>query len=93
MGGLTIPNPFGTDSLDTFQKLFDVVITFLYYIAGPIVVAVIIWAGMKFLFAKGDPAKITEARNMLWYAVVGLAIVMIGRGFIALLQSIIALGQ
>ena len=91
--GLQIPNPFGPGGLDTFQKLFDAVITFLYYIAGPIVVGMIIFAGLKFLFAKCEPGKITEAKNILWYAIVGLVVILIGRGFIALLESIIRLGQ
>lgn len=89
---LSIPNPFG-GQLDTFNKLFDAIITFLYYLAGPVVVVMIIFAGLKFLFAKGEPSKITEAKNILWYAIVGLVIILIGRGFIALLESIIALGK
>lgn len=89
---LEIPNPFG-GGIDTFQKLFDAVITFLYYLAGPVVAVMIIYAGMKFLFAKGDPGKVKEAKDILWYAVVGLVIILIGRGFIDLLESIIVLGQ
>ena len=93
LADLSIANPFGIGALDTFQNLFDAVITFLYYIGGPIVVTMILYAGFKFLFAKGDPGKVTEAKNILWYAIIGLVIILIGKGFITLLKSVIALGK
>jgi hypothetical protein len=89
--GLNIPNPFG-GQLDTFDKLFGVVILFLYYLAAPIVVIMIILAGLLFLIGRGEPSKVQTAKKILTYAIVGLVIILIGRGFIALLESIFALG-
>lgn len=88
---LIIPNPFG-GRLDTFDKLFGVVLTFLYYLAGPVVVVMIVYSGLMFLWGRGEPAKIKMAKDILLYALIGLAIILIGNGFIVLLKSILALG-
>ena len=93
MNGLSIPNPFGSGGLDTLQKLLDAVITFLYYIAGPVAVVMIVASGVLFLFAKGDTGKIKQAKDILLYAIVGLAIILIGSGFIKLIKSIFELGS
>ena len=90
-GGLSIPNPFG-GQIDTFDDLLGVAISFLYYIAGPIVVIMIVIAGLLFLFARDDSSKVQTAKRLLLYAIIGLVIILIGNGFVVLLRSIIALG-
>ena len=89
---LSIDNPF-SGSINTLNDLFNTIIAFLYYIAGPIVVVLIIYAGLMFLFGRGQPEKVNTAKKILTWAIVGLAIILIGRGFIALLNSILDLGN
>lgn len=86
-----IPNPF-SGQITTFNDLIDAIILFLYYIVGPIIVAMIVLAGLFFLFGRGEPGKVETGKKILLYAVIGLIIILIGRGFITLLQSIIDLG-
>jgi|SRR3989344_4775760 len=88
---LKIPNPF-SGNINSIQDLFDATVTFLYFVAGPIVVIMIILSGLFFLFARDQADKITTAKRILTYALVGFAIILIGRGFIALIKSILALG-
>ncbi|MEK7138928.1 MAG: hypothetical protein AAB799_01985, partial [Patescibacteria group bacterium] len=57
-----------------------------------IAVIMIVYAGVIFLTSRGEPAKVTQAKQILLYAVVGLAIIMIGKGFITLIESILNLG-
>jgi len=64
--------------------------TWLVRIASPIGVIVIVYAGVKFLMAKGDPAKINEAKQILWYAIIGLAIVFAASGLVSLVRNIIS---
>ncbi len=84
-----IPNPIQAESLVDLAKAIG---RFLFQIAIPIAVIVIIYAGILFLTSGGDKAKITTARNTLWYAVIGLAIILIGQGFFTLIKSILNLG-
>lgn len=93
MGGFTfeIPNPF-SGRISTFNDLLDAVILFLYYIAGPMIVVMIVLAGLYLTFSRGEPDKIQKGKQILLYAVIGLIIILIGRGFIVLLDSILRLG-
>lgn len=90
--GLEITNPF-SGQIKTLDDLFGAIIGFLYYIAGPIVVIMIIIAGLLFLFSRGDPNKVQTAKRLLLYAIIGLAIILIGHGFVVLLENILALGS
>ena len=81
-----IPNPLQTDSV---LDLINAIAGWLIIIAGPIAVAVIIWSGLTFMISRGDMEKIGQAKKMLWYAVIGLVIIFIGKGFITLIESII----
>jgi type IV secretory pathway VirB2 component (pilin) len=82
-----IENPLGVEN---FEDLIKGITTWLVRIASPIGVIVIVYAGAKFLMAKGDPAKINEAKQILWYAVIGLAIVFAASGLVSLVRSIIS---
>src|SRR3989338_1318660 len=90
--GISIPNPFSA-KIDTFDDLLNAVINFFYFIAGPIVVIMIIVSGLMFLFGRGQPEKVNTAKRVLLWAVVGLVVILIGQGFVKLLESIIALGN
>ncbi len=61
----------------------------IFNIAIPIVIIFIIYGGFKFVISRGNPSKVQEAKRLLWYTVIGLAIVLIGKGFIVLIQSIL----
>ena len=60
---------------------------------APIAVIMIVYAGVMFIFSKGDPQKVTTAKKILLYAVIGLAIVLINIGFKGLIDSILSAGQ
>ena len=86
--GVRLDNPIQSG---TFEELVTGIARWVGRIAIPIAVIVIIIAGIKFMIAKGDITKVAEAKKMLLYAVVGLAIVFIGGGFVSLIQSILEL--
>jgi hypothetical protein len=87
----SIPNPFG-GQIDTFDQLFGAILAFLYYLAAPIIVIMIILSGLFLLFGRGEPDKVQTARKILTYAIIGLVIILIGSGFVTLLRDIFALG-
>ncbi len=82
--------PYGPKS---FTDLLNVIITWIFNIAIPVAVIMIIWAGLTMLTAGGNPSKFEKGKKMLGYAVAGLAIIFIGKGFISLIKSILELGQ
>lgn len=82
--------PFGPTS---FTELLNVIITWIFNIAIPIAMIMIIWAGLTMLTAGGKPANYEKGKKMLGYAIAGLVVIFIGKGFISLVKSILELGQ
>jgi hypothetical protein len=83
-GGLSyrLKNPL--TGFPTIQDLFLGILDVIIVIATPIVVIFIIFAGFKYVTAKGNPSKIQEANNALMYAIIG-GILIIGARAIALI--------
>ncbi len=86
-----ITNPLKGGVTD-FTSLIKIIAQWIFNLAIPIAVAMIVYAGILFLTAQGEPAKITKAKDVLKYAVIGLAIILIGSGFVTLIQSVLELG-
>lgn len=86
-----ITNPL-KGGADDFSELVKIIAQWIFNLAIPIAVAMIVYAGILFLTAAGEPAKVTKAKDVLKYAVIGLAIILIGSGFVTLIQSILDLG-
>lgn len=76
----------------TVDRLFDILgdvvgwVLLFVIIVGAII---IIWAGFNFITASGDAEKAKKARNMLTYALLGIAIALAVRGLLQLVASII----
>ncbi len=84
-----IPNPINTND---FIGLITAISKWIVAIAIPIAVIAIVYAGILWLTAGAYPKNVEEAKKVLKYALIGLAIIIIGRGFITLIESIINLG-
>lgn len=44
------------------------------YIVGAISVVMLIWGGLRYILSGGDSKKITDAKNTILYAIIGLII-------------------
>jgi len=85
----SLDNPLEADNL---LELIDVLATWLFNLSIPVVVVMIVYSGVMFLTSRGESARIIQAKQILLYAVVGFAIILIGKGFITLIESILNLG-
>lgn len=74
-----IGNPIEADDLGT---LLENIIDILIVIAVPIIVLAIIYAGFLFVTAGGNEAKLTSAKKILFWAIVG-GVILIGARAIA----------
>lgn len=61
--------------------LIDIV-NILSFVAGAAAVIVIIVSGIKFIISRGEPGNVTTARDTLINAVIGLAVILLGRALI-----------
>ena len=85
-GTICIPNPLKACS---FQELIESIIKFLQLLAGVVTAIVIVVAGYYFVASMGDPAKVSQARKMVLYALIGLGIILMAQAIIALIEAVI----
>jgi Type IV secretion system pilin len=68
-----LANPIQADNIIEFlEQIIDV----LFVFALPIIVIYIMYAGLQFVLARGNPGEIEQARNALLWAIVGGVIIL-----------------
>lgn len=82
---LQIQNPL---KHNTFWDLLKAVIGFLMWVAIPITAIVIVISGYYFVTSMGDPVKVTTAKKMVIYALVGLIIILCSWSIIQIIKNI-----
>lgn len=78
-GGSTvsIPNPIGSSNL---TQLFDRIANYFGLIMVPIAVIMILYAAFLLITAGGEDKKTSQAKRLITWAVVGIAIALIAKG-------------
>ncbi|HWC58040.1 MAG TPA: hypothetical protein VG621_03810 [Candidatus Paceibacterota bacterium] len=61
--------------VSTIQDAVQFFVNTLIKVAIPFVVVFFIWSGLKFILAQGNPTKITAAKKMFWYTVIGMLLI------------------
>ena len=85
-GGLnTIPNPLGVTNL---QEIVDKVMSAITVLAVPVVLAMILYGTYKIITSAGDPAKVKEGGNVIFYATLGFGLLLISNGIVSIIQSL-----
>ncbi len=83
--GVEIPPP--TDH-ETLADLINDIIAFIRTVALVIAPIIFIFAGLKYYFAGGSPEKAKEATNLIKWALIGLAIVLVADGIASVIADI-----
>ena len=84
--GIVFCNPF--QACD-FQELVDKIMNFIFVLAVAAVPLIIIVGAFQLLTSGGDIKKIGAGKSMITYALIGLAIILLARGIIAMIQQAI----
>jgi len=87
----SITNPLKGGPNDLFD-IINIVTQWIIYISVPLAVLWIMYAGFLMLTAGPTPANFQKGKGILYYVVIGLGIIFIGKGFVTLIISIIQLG-
>lgn len=83
-------NPVGATKIEEF---IDKASGSIYWIATGILVLVILAAGINILIAAGDPLKIQQGKNALFYALIGFALMAMSKGIIDLIRLVIGVKE
>ena len=86
---ITIPNPLGSGGSD-IPTLVDTIATWLLEIGLVISTIIILWAAILFMFSGGNQEKVTMARKTLWYAIIGITILLLAKGVTSIIQNLLS---
>jgi len=75
--------------LQRLQDLAGIIAAAMQAIGGAVGVIMILVAAFYYMTASGDAEKIKTAHRLILWAVVGLAVLLIGRGWVAITCSIL----
>lgn len=84
-GVVTLTNPLG--DVNTIPDVLNRIIDFLLIVAAPIAVIMTIWSAYLFVTAGESQDKVKTARKTLLYVIIGVAILILSKGIVNLVQS------
>ncbi len=87
IGPFNLPNPFGPD-VENFGDLIDKIISFVFTLVIILAPILLVVAGIMFLFAGGDPAKVQKAKKLILYTIIGFTIIALSKLFVELIQGV-----
>jgi hypothetical protein len=88
-GSYTLPNPLGGGNTTITQIIQNIAYYLSVYIAPPIVTLMILFAAFQILTAGDNPEKLTSAKNMILWTVVGYVIILISWGITSIIQQLL----
>lgn len=83
-------NPF-KGGVENVMDLLAVLAKFIFQLGVPVAVIVIIYSGITMIISSGNPGMYQRGITGLKYAALGLAVLLIGKGFVSLIQSILSI--
>jgi hypothetical protein len=83
---ISLSNPLGGNCNDLLCPM-HAVINFLFTIAIPLCGIMVLVGGFQMLTAAGDPAKFSNGRKTILYAVAGFAVILVAGGVATLIQN------
>lgn len=81
-----IPNPLEHESI---EELLNAIVDFIFYVALVVAPIMIIIGGFLFITSRGDPEQVSQAKKLIIYALVGLAIIYMSKILIGLIRQVL----
>ncbi|MBI2446267.1 MAG: hypothetical protein HYV51_00395 [Parcubacteria group bacterium] len=83
---IEIPNPLGSGGSD-IPTLIVKIASWLLGIGTVLATIVVLWSAFLFMTSGGSQTRVTLARQTLWYAIIGLAVLILADGVALLIQN------
>lgn len=84
------PSESPIQSINDIIKILDNIAKWMYTIFFIVAAIFILIAAYNFLFAQGNPEKITSARKQVTYAVIAIIIALVAASFVYLIKDILS---
>ncbi len=69
------------------NSLFETVVNLLLFLVGAISVIMLIIGGIRYILSAGDQQKVTDAKNTIMYAVIGIVLAVLAWAIVNFLLS------
>ena len=90
--GIKLINPLGTNKDGSQKTLIDIlasVFKVLQYLMFAVVPIFVVIGAFQMIFAAGNPEKFATGQKTILYAVIGLVIILVANGLVAIVKSIL----
>lgn len=84
---ITLKNPLKVNSIGELVQNFVEIFSYIVILGA---VLALIWVGLQFILARGNPAKMTELKGWLFWILIGVAVVIGARLIIQVVINTLA---
>lgn len=91
INGQTICNPLLGPNINSVADIINIILPFLYGIAGVILFLIMIWGGYDFLLSQGDPEKVEGARGKITAGIIGFVLLIISYVLVKIIAYVFGL--
>jgi type IV secretory pathway VirB2 component (pilin) len=78
---------FDSEVVPTFQAVLCIIYIVMWKIAGPIAVLVLVWAGLKWVYAKDNASEREGAKEMVINTIMALMLLLISKALAEFILS------
>jgi hypothetical protein len=90
-GGVNCSGDEGAKGLfDSDGGLFKKIVNVLLFLIGSVSVIMLIVGGFRYVVSAGDSGKVTEAKNTIMYAIIGIVVAFLAWGMVSFVVSSLA---
>jgi hypothetical protein len=86
-GKIILDNPLGKNK--TFVEVLNSIFKALRNILFAVVPIMVVIGAFQMMFAQGDPEKFASGQKTIIYSIIGLVVVLLAYGIVAIVQSIL----
>lgn len=88
----TVPNdPCGAQATKNLADIISLILSFLTVLAGLAFLLYFIFGGLQWTLAGGDQGKVDSAKKQMTNGAIGLIIVIVSYGIVAVIGSVVGL--
>ena len=81
-------------SIDSIPCFLLALVNLVFFVVGPIIVICIIYAGFMFVSAQGNETKITKARTLLTWTLIGAGVLLSAKAIsLAIQATLVSVGS
>lgn len=85
---IALCNPLQSSTIgDLIKRLSD----FVFNVALILTPILVLYAGFLFLTSAGDPKKVSAAKSIILWTVIGLGIILLSKGIVAVMKGLLGI--